>query len=64
MASPKDAGGVGGLVSKFSRVVKARVDEFASEARDEVKSALQDARDDLDVELQQHEAPAEDEPEE
>ena len=56
--SPRKDDGVTGLVSRFKRVVKARVDEFTSEAKSEVNAALQDARDDLDAELAEHVKPA------
>lgn len=41
-----------GLVSTLGRVVKRRIDEFASEADEELRTKLREAKEDLDAELE------------
>ena len=42
---------VGDVVSRLGRLVQDRIGEFAVEAREELRTSLQHAREDLDEEL-------------
>jgi F0F1-type ATP synthase membrane subunit b/b' len=63
MSAEKDksqghVGQVVGLVSTLGRVVKQRIGEFATEANDEVRSKLSDAKRELEEELASAKEPA------